>query len=436
MRRLEATRRAARRSRYDGGVKDTELYQQILGLAAPWKVAKVALDMKERRVDVFAEHGKSKSWPCPECGQGCALHDHDEERMWRHLDSCQFQTFLHARIPRVRCDEHGVRQVRVPWAEPKSRFTLLFEHFAIDVLQHADVHGAAEILGISWDEAHGIMERAVTRGLARREHRVPKRIGIDEKSLARGYRFATIVADLDGPSGPCVQELAEGRTQEALVRCFLPFSMQELEDGIDVVAMDMSGPYIGVVRAIIGGEKIVFDRFHIMMHMNQAVDLVRRRENRALRAEGDDTLVGSKHMWLYGRENVPERHAAEFSELRDANLRTARAWAIKEMLRDLWERPSEAAAKRWYERWRSWATRSRLEPVRKVAAMIHRHLPNILSYFTNPVTNAASEAINSTIQMIKKRAFGFRSFPNFRTAVLFRCGGLDLYPRFETHPNV
>lgn len=416
------------------GVRDTELYQQILGLGAPWSVARVDLNVKEQRVDVFAEHGKKKRWPCPECGKDCGLHDHDEERTWRHLDSCQFQTFLHARIPRVRCDDHGVKQVRVPWAEPKSRFTLLFEHLAIDVLQHTDVLGAAKILRISWDEAHGIMERAVLRGMSRREHKIPKRIGIDEKSLARGHRYATIVADLDGLTGPCVLDLAEGRTKEALLRCFGPYSLRELER-IEVVAMDMSGPYIAVVRRAIGSEKIVFDRFHIMMHMNNAVDLVRRRENRALRADGDDSLVGSKHMWLYGRENVPDRYADQFSELRNANLRTARAWAIKEMLRDLWDRRSELAAKRWYARWHAWATRSRLEPVRKVAAMIRRHLPNVLSYFTNAVTNAASEAINSTVQMIKKRAFGFRSFSNFRTAVLFRCGGLDLYPRFATHPK-
>jgi transposase len=416
-------------------VRDTELYQQILGLQTPWHVARVDLNVKEQRVDVYAEHGKKKAWPCPDCGKDCGLHDHDEERTWRHLDSCQFQTFLHARIPRVRCDEHGVKQVRVPWAEPKSRFTLLFEHLAIDVLQHTDVLGAAKILRISWDEAHGIMERAVARGLARREHRVPKRIGIDEKSLARGHRYATVIADLDGPNGPRVLDLREGRTKEALFQCFGRFSMRELEEQVEVVAMDMSGPYISLVRSLIGGEKIVFDRFHIMMHMNEAVDLVRRRENRALRAGGDDALVGSKHMWLYARENLPDRYAEQFAQLRDANLRTARAWAIKEMLRDLWDRPSELAAKRWYARWRSWATRSRLTPVRKVAAMIHRHLPNVLSYFTNAVTNAASEAINSTIQMIKKRAFGFRSFPNFRVAVLFRCGGLDLYPRFATHPK-
>lgn len=131
-------------------------------------------------------------------------------------------------------------------------------------------------------------------------------------------------------------------------------------------------------------------------------------------------------MWLYARENVHDRYADEFSDLRNANLRTARAWAIKEMLRDLWDRPSEHAAKTWYARWRSWVTRSRLPPVRKVTTMIHRLLANILTYFTNAAMNAASEAINSSTQMIKKRAFGCQSFPNFRVVVLFCSGGLDL----------
>jgi hypothetical protein len=119
-------------------MRDTELYRAILGLESPWTVARVELDVKQQRVDVYAEHGKRKTWPCPECEASCGLHDHDEERTWRHLDSCQFQTYLHASVPRVRCDEHGVRQVRVPWAEPRSRFTLLFERFAIDVLHETD----------------------------------------------------------------------------------------------------------------------------------------------------------------------------------------------------------------------------------------------------------------------------------------------------------
>jgi transposase len=407
-------------------MRDTELYRQILGLEAPWTVARVDLDVKSQRVDVYAEHSKNKTWSCPECGKSCGLHDHDEERAWRHLDSCQFQTYLHARVPRIRCDDHGVRHVRVPWAEPKARFTLMFEAFAIEVLTETDVLGAARILRISWDEAHGIMQRAVERGLARRDDRVPQYVGLDEKAIARGQRYATIVCDLRNGK---VLEVAPDRTKESVVRCFARFSLKDLE-GIRGVAMDMWAPFIGIVSAILpdAESKIVFDRYHIVSHMNDAVDLVRRGENRALRAEGDDRLVGSKHMWLYGAENLPDRYAADFSMLRRSNLKTARAWAIKETLRDLWDQRSRDEGEQWYRRWHSWATRSRLAPVKKVAAMIRSHLPGVLSYFTHRITNSASEALNSTIQMIKKRAFGFRNFDNFRVAVLFRCGGLQLNP--------
>lgn len=413
-------------------MRDTEFYQQILGLQSPWKVARVELNMGQQRVDVWTEHTKPKAWPCPECGAACPLHDHDEERTWRHLDTMQFTTHLHARVPRVRCDEHGVRQVRVPWADPKSRFTLLFERLAIDVLREADIKGAAKILRISWDEAHQIMERAVARGMARRERAVPRRLGIDEKSLARGYRFATLVCDLDHAH---VIEVTEGRSKASLWGCLSGFSPNELAR-VEAVAMDMWEPYAQVVRVAIerGETKIVFDKFHIAAHMNEAVDRVRRRENRVLVDEGDARLVGTKHMWLYAKENVPKRYRVSFDSLRATNLKTARAWAIKESLRDLWTFDTEEAGRAWWKRWHGWAIRSRLEPVRRVARMIRAHLPNVLSYFTHRITNAVSEAINSTIQAIKKRAFGFRSFRNFRTAVLFACGGLQLYPEL-THPN-
>jgi transposase len=411
-------------------MRDVDLYRQLLGLEAPWMVSRVDLDVKAHRVDVFAEHTKPKAWPCPECGAKCGLHDHDEERTWRHLDSCQFETHLHARLPRVNCPEHGVRQVRVPWAEARSRFTALFERFAIEVLLETSITGAAKILGLSWDEAHHVMERAVARGIARRPHQVPRVMGIDEKSLAKGHRYATIVTDLETGH---VLNLAEGRTKASLVSCLGKFSINDLS-AVEAVAMDMSGAYFHQIRAIVddADEKIVFDRFHIVAHMNDAVDKVRRGENKVLRSDGDERLVGSKHMWLYAEENLPDKYEAAFAALRSSNLRTARAWAIKESLRELWGQRSRAAGERWWKRWYSWATRSRLEPVKKVAGMMKRHLPNVLTYFKHRITNAGSEAINSVIQMLKKRAFGYRSFENFRTVVLFRCGGLSLLP---SHPN-
>ena len=143
-------------------MQDTALYQYLLGLQSPWTVSRVNLDVNAQRVDVWAAHPADAAWACPHCSIVLPLYDHAEERAWRHLDSCQFQTHLHARIPRVACREHGVVQVTVPWAEPRSRFTLLFERFAIDVLRQCDVSGATRILRISWDEAWRLMERAVT----------------------------------------------------------------------------------------------------------------------------------------------------------------------------------------------------------------------------------------------------------------------------------
>jgi transposase len=412
-------------------MRDTELYQQLLGLEPPWSVERVQLDVKVRRVDVWVTHKQDVEWRCPECGNVRPLHDHDEERTWRHLDSCHFQTLLHARVPRVQCPEHGVRKTTAPWAEPRSRFTAMFERLAIDVLQECDIKGAAELLGISWDEAHGIMERAVARGLLRRRSTVPKHVGVDEKSIAKGHRYATLVTDLDQGK---VIDVAEERSKQSLLSALGSFSFDSLSK-VEAFALDMWEPYAQQLRELVpdANDKIVFDRFHIVGHMNNAVDLVRRRENRELRTDGDERLVGSKYWWLYGIENLPEKHRAAFTTLRNADLRTARAWALKESLRSLWKQPTLKAASIWWKRWHAWATRSRLTPVRQVAAMIKRHLPNVLTYFTHRITNAASEALNSVVQMLKKRAFGYRSFANYRTAILFRCGGLDLYP--ATHPN-
>src|SRR5258708_1531031 len=158
---------------------DTELYRHLLGLQSPWSVARVEVGVKEQKVNVWAEHAENARWACPDCKTELALYDHSEERSWRHLDSCQFQTFLHARIPRVSCPTHGVRQVQVAWAEPRSRFTALFERFAIDVLLETSVKGATRLLRISWDEAWSLMERAVERGQAKKRRRVIARVGVD-----------------------------------------------------------------------------------------------------------------------------------------------------------------------------------------------------------------------------------------------------------------
>jgi transposase len=414
-------------------MQDTELYRRMLGLEAPWTVEKVELDMNQQRVDVHAKHEESVQWPCPDCGAVLSIYDHSEERTWRHLDSMQFKTILHARVPRVQCTEHGVKQVKLPWAEPRSRFTAMFERFAIDVLLQTDITGACRILRVNWDEAWGIQQRAVARGLAVKKRRVLPHLGVDEKSFTKRHNFMTLVCDLDEG---CVEYVAEERTNESLAGYFRSLTKEQLE-GIEAVTVDMWDAYIRAIRENVPGwaDKLVFDRYHVMKNINHAVDLVRRKEHKELRAKGDETLARSRYLWLYAEENIPETRQADFKELRHLKLRTARAWAIKESLREFWDCPTQRQAEQFWKDWFGWAIRSRLKPIAYAARTVQRHLYGIFTYFKHRKTNAVLEGINSKIQTVKKRAFGFRNREHFKTAIFFHCGGLQLYPATHAKPG-
>jgi transposase len=295
---------------------------------------------------------------------------------------------------------HGIRRVGVPWALPGSRFTIAFEHHAIDVLLEADVLGSTRLLRISWDEAWNLMERAVERGLRAKKRRVIAHLGVDEKAVAKRHRYVTLVCDLDRAT---VEYIGDDRKQASLDAYYQSLSKKQLA-GIEAVAMDMWDPFIAstVTHVPNGRTKIVFDRFHIMKHMTEAVDQVRKGEHRRLQAEGDETLKRTKYLWLYSEENLPESSREKFAALRALCLKTGRAWAIKESLRDLWGYRRKGWALRHWKHWYFWATHSRLQPVVKVARMIHGHLDNVLTYFDHRITNATSEGLNSKIQTIKK----------------------------------
>lgn len=408
-------------------MRDTELYQQVLGLVEPWFVERVALDVQRKHVDVWVDHPAGLTWCCPQCSKPLTGYDHAEERIWRHLDTCQFETYLRARIPRVQCPEHGVLNVSVPWAAARSRFTLLMERMIIDVLTACStVTGACDLLRVSWDEAFGVMQRAVARGQARQTATPLKHLGVDEKAFRKGHSYMTVVCDLEEST---VQYVGEERTAESLAQYYQALSPAQ-RSGLEAVAMDMWEPYVKATmeQVPLASEKIVFDRFHIMKSMNEAVDQVRRREHRELTAQGNDLLKGTKHWWLYNYDNVPDKHLRAFEAVRDQNLKTSRAWAIKETLRALWSYRSVSWARKYFTDWFRWAKRSKLPPIQKVADTLHRHLENILTYCVHPVTNGVAEGLNSKIMSIKRKACGYRNKDNFKTAIYFFCGGLQLYP--------
>lgn len=407
-------------------MQDRELYQTLLGLKDPWYVERVDLALGKGEVNVWVRHTEHQ-WVCPECGEKCPLHDHAEERTWRHLDTMQYTTLLHARAPRVSCDEHGVRQVGLPWAEPKSRFTILFEGFAVSVLQAVGVAGAQRVLRLSWDEAWAIQKRAVERGKARKPLSVPEQIGIDEKAYRRGQdSYITIVSDLDRST---VEWIGDDRKSETLIEYFQQFTQNEL-DHIRCIAMDMWKGYKLAIRTAVPHpeRKMVYDRFHVMKDMLIAVDTVRKRESRALAALDDQRLRGTKYLWLRSRENVPRRDQRRFAELKRSCLKTSRAWAIKEQLRHLWDLKTEMNAIRFWKSWYFWATHSRLQPIISAAKKLQRHSAELLNYFRHRVTNAKSESINSRIETLKRLARGYRNLDNLKIAIFFHLGGLELYP--------
>lgn len=410
-------------------MQDRDLYAAILGIQTPWNVHRVDLKLTDKEVHVYLEHPSGVEWPCPECSQPCPLYDHQPDRRWRHLDTCQLKTILHAEPPRSNCREHGARTVKLPWAEPNSHFTALFEGIVIGWMKVASQKAVADLLGLSWDEVHAIQKRAVTRGLARRTDEVVKHVGVDEKSFTRGHRYFTLVNDLDRSR---VLFVAENRTEESLDAFWMGLSAEQ-RNGVEAVAMDMWDPYVNSTRRHVpdAHSKIVYDKFHIAKHLSEAVDLVRRRENKQLKAAGDDRLAGTRYDWLRHPARMEPGDRREFKALRDSNLKTARAWALKEAMLGFFGYTYQRPARKHFRWWHNWAVRSRLTPMIEKARMLKRRFENVVTYLKHRITNAASESINSKVQWVKYTARGFRNKANFVTAIYFHCGGLDLMP--STH---
>ena len=402
----------------------TAHYALLLGLNDAWKVSEVKLQMEANRVEIRLEH-TGRTLVCPECGAACSRHDLAPERTWRHLDTMQFETVLTARVPRADCKACGVKTCEVPWAGKHSPFTWLFEAFAVEVLKASRcVEAARKVLRLSWSGTHKIIRRGVERGLVRRDLSQVKRVGIDEKSFLRGQSYITSLCDLEGTR---VLEVIEGRKEENA--CGLLRSLPEsTRSRIEAIAMDMWPAFISAAGKELPGAEVVFDRFHVSKHMGEAVDAVRRSEHKQLVREGDKRLAGSRYHWLRREETIREDKREEFAALKESGLKTARAWAIKELLREFWECRNEAFAETHFERWYAWAVRCRLAPVAKVARMLKKHLGGLLAYFRHRITNAATEGLNSKIQAIKSAARGFRKFENYRLRILFFCGRLDLRP--------
>jgi transposase len=436
---------------------DKQLYSQLLGLSSPWQVCAVTLNVEQEQVDVFVGIEEGASVCCPECGQECSGYDAREERRWRHLDSCGFLTYLVARVPRVRCRVHGVMSMSVPWSEPHSRFTLAFSWFALRVLQATKVQGqAASLLRLSPGQIHDLMHRAVERGLERREAvRVPH-LGIDEKSIARGHSYAVILSDTQ--QGRVLEVEAE-RTKEAARSLFNVLS-EEQKSAVESVSMDMWPAFLSAREEVLPQAATVHDRFHIAQYLAEAVDKTRRREQRRFsKTQQNSThspnpvaetavaesavaetavaekkgavtspLSKTKYLWLKNPLNLTAHQQEQLDALLHCDLETGRVWALKENFRHFFECASLEEGQLFFDNWQKQVEELANPHLTKVAQMLQKHQAGLLAYLQHHTNNATAEGLNGQIQLLKASARGYRQFKNFRIAILFFLGKLDLNP--------
>jgi transposase len=404
-------------------MKDTALYEQLLGLKSPWSVSLVDMSMTDQRVTVHVALKEGQVWADPTNEQARA-HIHGwKTRQWRHLDTCQFETIIEARVPQLKYSNGDVQELAVPWAEKYARVSLLMQAFILRLLQACpDTKKVSQLTGLAWGTINTIMVKGVERGMARRTHESIAHLGLDEKSTQRGHSYASILTDIDNSR---VLEIVPGRKLQAAKELLGTLSDTQ-RAGVKAVAMDMWPAYMSAAKECLPQADIVHDRFHISKYLNESVDKVRRSEHRALSKAGSSPLTKTKYDWLRSYPDGRSSEAVAFRALKQLNLKTSRAWAIKENFTQFWSYRCERSAKRYFDSWSKSAMRSRLEPIKVVVKMLRRHETGLLSYSQHRISNACAEGFNSAIQLIKANARGLRNFTNYRARILFHCGKLNM----------
>ena len=333
----------------------------------------------------------------------------------------QFKTFIHALIPRVNCPTHGVQTMLVPWSEKHSRFTILFERLAIDILRFSKNQTSAQkLLRLSWEEVHRLQEKAVKRGLSRQEDHPLPHLGVDEKSFKKNHSYVTLLYDLDRSR---VVDVAPDRKASSLTLLLNRMSSSSKKT-VQAVAVDIWDPFLSAIREGLPQAQIVHDKFHIIRSLLKAVDQVRRYEAKTHQG----LLKGTKYLWLTNPKHWTPWQVDQYDALKERELNTGKAWAYQELFQEFYTCDQEEAGRNFFKKWYEDVIQSGLAPLIKVANTFQKYLSRIVSYLSYRITNAVAEGINSKIQQIKSAARGFRSFHNYRIAILFHCGGLNLYP--------
>lgn len=400
------------------------LFCQALGLAAPWEVERVALDVARRRIDLYVVW-QANSAACPACGAAeQKIHDH-RARSWRHLDFFQFEAHVHCALPRLSCSAcQGTTQLNVPWAREGSRFTLMFEALALTLAREMPVSACARILRCSDNALWRQIDAHVALARAKESYADVKVIGIDETSCAKGHSYITLVHDL---ARARLIYATPGKDASTVQRFTEDFKThQGKPEAIEVVCMDMSKAFIAGAAKHLPTAAVAFDGFHVVQLANKAVDAVRREE-----ARDESWLKKTRWVWLKDQAKWTPKEQGKMDWMPHSRLKTARAWRIKEALRDIYRNSRTDAAQSTLalKKWLHWAQRSQLHPIKDLAKTIKQHWAGILKAFdASHLHTGYVEAVNSLLQAAKSKARGYGTTEHFIAMAFLIAGKLSHLP--------
>lgn len=402
-----------------------EIFRIALGLSNPWYVERVefidSTDSKELHLYLNFERG----YQFPTSTGSSSAYD-TVDRTWQHLNFFQHRCYLHARVPRVKTGEGSIHQVSVPWARENSGFTLLFEAYAMLLIEsEMPVSKVSECTKVTAPRIWRVFNYWIQRALSNDTLDEVTQIGMDETSRKKGHNYITLFADLEQRRTIHICEGRDADTIEDFTKSL------EAKGGdkqkIEIVSMDMSPAFISGAMEHLPDAQLVFDKFHLVQSLNKALDEVRIAERK-----GNDLLKGHKYTILkkYGNLSLEKKNALDYVLMMYPKL--GEAYRLRELFVDVFNIPDPEEAKGYLWFWCDMAMEAKIEPYKKFVAMIKSHWSGITAYFDKRVTNGVLEGINSKIQLAKRRARGYRKVDNFINMIYFLTAKLKFdYPLYS-----
>jgi transposase len=412
-----------------GAVDKLDLFKLALGLGEPWRVTRTEFDPAAGRLDLYLDFPRGARFACPEPGcprRECPVHD-TEDKTWRHMDFFQHKAFLHARVPRSLCPQHGARQVALSWARPGSGFTLLFEALLLTMASAMAVARVAALVREHDTRIWRVLEHYVDQERAKLQmHRV-ERVGMDETQAGRGQDYVSVFMDMDERR---VLFATEGRDSSTVER----FAADLREHGgypeaVAFTSSDMSKAFIAGIGEHLPNAEMTFDRYHVVAKANEAVDEVRRGE-----ANHNPVLKKTRYLWLHNQSSLSAKQREQLAWLTRPSMRlaTTRALRWREDFQDFYSKDADKAED-YLRAWCYGAKRSRLTPVKDFVRLVEKHWDGIVSWHMTQISNGLLEATNSLIQAAKARARGYRSKSKMITIVYLIGAKLPIPSPYVTH---